>query len=88
MSPELETLDQLAGGDLSLAVIQELFPDLQAFEKGVLRMLQSGDVRMLQLDGKAVEEWRWKEYLGEHSSEYDPAQLKLSLTTIGAGKIT
>jgi hypothetical protein len=31
MSPELETLDQLAGGDMSLAVIRRLYPDVDRF---------------------------------------------------------
>ena len=31
MSPELETLDQLLGGDLPLTVIRKLFPDAERF---------------------------------------------------------
>jgi len=35
-SPELETLDQLAGGDLSLAVVASFYPGHEAFKKGIL----------------------------------------------------
>ncbi len=44
MSAELETLDQLLGGVLSLAVIRNLYPDGDAFRRGVFGLLSSGDV--------------------------------------------
>jgi hypothetical protein len=41
-SPELETLDQLLGGDLPLTTIRELYPNDAAFLQGVLGLLKSG----------------------------------------------
>jgi len=35
MTPELETLDQLLGGDLSLAIVRQLYSDDEAFKRGV-----------------------------------------------------
>ena len=39
MSPELETLDQLQGGDLLLSVIRGLFLDHDSFVRGVAGVL-------------------------------------------------
>ncbi len=64
MSAELETLDQLLGGALSLAVIRNLYPDGEAFRRGVFGLLSSGDVCLLMIDQTIVPSWRWREGLG------------------------
>jgi len=46
-SAELETLDQMLGGDLRLEAISKLFPSSGAFEQGVLGLLSCGDVVLL-----------------------------------------
>jgi hypothetical protein len=61
MSPELETLDQLAGGKLRLAIVRHLYPDDNAFSQGVLGLLSCGDVRLLGADGTEVPDWRGRE---------------------------
>lgn len=83
MSPELETLDQLDGGDLPLAVIRGLYPDDAAFARGVHALLKEGKVQLLS-DGTEVAEWRWRELFeaGEVVSEL--GRLKLALTEQGA----
>jgi hypothetical protein len=43
--PELETLDQLLGGDMPLTVIATLYSTPDAFRKGVQGLLSCGDDR-------------------------------------------
>ena len=47
MSPELETLDQLLGGDLPIAVIRGLFDDDSHFAHAVEAMLCEMEIRLL-----------------------------------------
>jgi hypothetical protein len=53
MSPELETLDQLLGGDMPLAVVCGLFDNGERFARSVAAMLHAGEVR-LYVDGVGV----------------------------------
>jgi hypothetical protein len=46
-SPEMETLDQLLGGEMRLTIIRQLYDSDQSFTRGTHRLLQSGDVRLL-----------------------------------------
>lgn len=43
MSPKLETLDQLLGGDTELMVVFGLSPDADRFARGMAGLLHSGD---------------------------------------------
>ena len=58
ISPELETLDQLQGGDLPVATIRGLYASADAFVKGVSGLLASGDVK-LAYNGAEVPKWQW-----------------------------
>ena len=87
MSPELETLDQLQGGNLSLAVIVTLFPSQDAFERGVLGLLSCGDVALTTLDGTETPEWRWRDLVCQHSVCEDLKHLQLKITPQGARRI-
>ena len=79
MSPELETLDQLLGGDLSLKVVKQLFDDTDAFEEGVLGLLKSGDVELIAPAAGAVPQWQWQQVLSEgRSSECNLLHLKIT----------
>jgi hypothetical protein len=62
VSPELETLDQLLGGDLPLAVIRTVYPDDGGFVRGMAGLLAGGDIPLLA-DGVEVPSWRWREVL-------------------------
>lgn len=88
LSPELETLDQLVGGDLQLAIIRRLYPDAQAFMRGVLGLLSSGDVCLITNDGFDVPRWRWRELFVEGVAVEELGDLKLKITDQGARKIS
>ena len=87
MSPELETLDQLLGGELRLTIIQGLYPDEAAFMKGVLGLLASGDVRLFSVDDTEVPRWRWRELFGGGSVMSALDNMKLRITDQGIKRI-
>ena len=86
MSPELETLDQLEGGDLPLTVIHSLYPDASAFQCGVHGLLKCGEVRLME-NGSEVPNWRWRGLfdLGEVMEMLDA--MTLSITERGGKRI-
>jgi len=87
MSAELETLDQLAGGDLRLSVILGLYPDDSAFTRGVLGLLSCGDVRLLTADATEVPAWRWRELFAEGSVLKELDRYLLTITDQGVKKV-
>jgi hypothetical protein len=84
---ELEALDQLVGGDLSLAVIRQVFPDDGAFLQGVADLLGAGDVALV-VEGIAVEQWQVRELFGEGAIIGKLQKYALHLTEQGARRIT
>jgi hypothetical protein len=83
VSPELETLDQLLGGDMPLAVIRQLYGDAAGFVRGLGGLLATGEVRLVAADGAAVPAWQWRETLAA-----DPLlDMTVSLTPAGARRI-
>ena len=87
MSPELETLDQLLGGALPLAVIQNIYPDLEALRLGVFGLLTSGDVCLLAIDNTDVPSWRWRELFVDGSAMKELGNMRLKITAQGARRI-
>jgi hypothetical protein len=87
MSPELETLDQLLGGDFSLATIQCLYPDVAGFKRGVLGLIASGDVCLLTADNTALPHWRCRELFLDGTVMQEVEHLKLRITAQGALRI-
>jgi hypothetical protein len=69
MSPELETLDQLLGGDMPLAVIRTVYPDLNRFTGGMMGLLKDGQVRLFE-GGVEVSSWRWREALSGSLADF------------------
>lgn len=63
MSPELETLDQLLGGDLPVPAVRSLFADSARFVNAVLAMLKAGEIVLLDADGQSIPEWGWSRML-------------------------
>ena len=87
MSPELETLDQLQGGDLSLELVAKLFSSLDDFRRGVQGLLSSGDVVLIAHDGSEVAKRHWQELFRQHAVAGSIAQLRLRLTPQGVQRI-
>jgi hypothetical protein len=82
-SPELETLDQLLGGDLRLEVISKLYPSREAFARGVLGLLAGGDLVVVTREGVEVPKWQWQGVLSGAGCE----GLSLRITSQGARRI-
>jgi hypothetical protein len=87
MSPELETLDQLLGGKLPLVAILKLYPDQQAFQRGVVGLLCAGDVRLSAVDEVEVPAWRRRELFVEGAVVKELDRLYLAITEQGARRI-
>jgi dihydroxyacid dehydratase/phosphogluconate dehydratase len=86
-APELETLDQLLGGDLPVTVIAKLYSTPECFRKGILGLLSSGDVVLLDANDNAVPEWRCKEIF---TYRFDTEQLdnfRVRVTPQGAKRV-
>ncbi len=86
MSAELETLDQLLGGDLSLKVVRGFYPDDKAFVIAIHAMLRNGDVQLLS-DGAEVPRWRWRELFESGPVTQELLQFKLTVTDQGASRV-
>jgi hypothetical protein len=84
MSPELETLDQLLGGDMSLTVIRGLFENHDRFARAIAAMLDAGEVRLVDSDGTELPGWRWREVL---AAETEAGDFWLSITDAGARRV-
>jgi len=87
MSPELETLDQLLGGDLSLTIVRMLYSDADAFLRGLQGLLSNGDVRLFSIEGPEVPDFQWRELFRDKSVLDKLASLKLKITQRGADKV-
>ena len=83
MSPELDTLDQLLGSDMSLDVVRKIFSDDESFTRGLLGLLQNGDVQLI-VDGSDVPQWRWRELFDNGEVLGDLARFQLAITDQGA----
>lgn len=79
--PELDTLDQLLGGDMTLNTIRRIFPSDHRFQKAILAMLHEGEIRLLGKDGTEPPRWQWALILGDSDRWFD---YRLSLTDLGS----
>jgi len=82
MSPELETLDQLVGGPLTLAVVRRLYPDTRRFNVGILSMLESGDITMVDAAGQPIPTWDQRRHLTDLTDDF-----RLAITDRGIKRI-
>jgi hypothetical protein len=87
-SPERETLDQLLGGDLPLSVVRRVYDADDPFTRGILRLLQGEDVRLLDASGADVPRWRWRELLERGEVLASLPQYVLRNTPAGAAKVS
>jgi hypothetical protein len=84
--PELETLDQLVGGDMALSVIRQVFPTDDGFVQGIFGLLQQGDV-VLVAHGAVVPEWQVRVLFREKQVLGELERYALRLTKAGASKV-
>ena len=85
-SPEMETLDQLLGGDQKLSVIRRLFQSDERFTEGISGLLRDGDAVLLA-DGVAVPAWKVRELLRGAAILPSLADYILRITDKGARKV-
>ena len=85
---ELETLDQLLGGDQRLTIIARLYSTPDAFHKGVRGLLSCGDVLLLDGDGNTVPEWRRREIFAPGAQTEQLEQFRLRVTPQGAKRVS
>jgi hypothetical protein len=88
MTPELEVLDQLVGGDLSLAVIADLFPDQDRCRQAIGAMLKAGEVCILDAQGQALAAWRYRELEDAPDTWSKATAYRLSITDAGAKRVS
>jgi hypothetical protein len=86
LSPELETLDQLLGGAMSLAVIRGLYSDDASFAQSVHALLRAGDVQLIS-KGVQVPQWRWRELFTEGRVFPELSQFELAATEQGVRRV-
>jgi hypothetical protein len=90
LSPELELLEQLTGGDIPLGIASKLFPDTERFLNVVDIFLRSQSVRVIRTESdneRFVQPWElrllleipeaWAQRPGQ------PAEYRLQLTAEG-----
>jgi hypothetical protein len=87
MSPELEALDQLLGGELPLAVVRGFFGDSAQFVSAIEAMLRSEVVKLLMPDGSEVPSWQWCEVLINDTGSGGALFPRIAITAAGAKQI-
>jgi hypothetical protein len=87
MSPELEALDQLQGGDMPLRVVAALFPDEAHTRRAIAAMLAAGDLTVIDAAGAAVALWQVRDLERQPGSWHNDTEFRLAITTAGARRI-
>lgn len=86
-SPELETLNQLLGGELPLAAVRHLYPDDERFVKGLSRLLSTKQIRLMRAEGADVPSWQWHTLLVQGTILLELDRFRVKLTSLGARKV-
>jgi hypothetical protein len=86
-SPELETLDQLLGGDMNLSVIRIVWPNDARFLAGIKGLVVSGDVLLLTNEGAPVPQWQLRALLEEREVLAKLNGFCLRLTEQGSARV-
>lgn len=87
-SPELETLDQLLCGDMSLDIVRPLYRDDEHFSLAISRMLEDGAILLLHMDGSEVPRWEARRILMDPATWSRESGYVLSLTKGGAQRVS
>jgi hypothetical protein len=86
-SSELETLDQLLGGDLVLTVVRSFYGNDDKFVAGVLGLVGNRCATVVHA-GRAVPEWKVAEILRQPIIPEILSQHALSITEHGASRVS
>jgi hypothetical protein len=86
MSPELETLDQLCGCDMPIAIIRRVFNDDEHFIRAITAMLTTGDIQLFD-NGKEIPNWDQTNRLRVVIANDSKCELMLSVTKQGARRV-
>ena len=86
-SPELETLDQLLGGDLALDVIRPIWPNDARFLVGIQGLVSAGDVLLLTRGGCEVPTWRLRQLFDDKAVLAELSGFCLCLTSQGSARV-
>ena len=87
MSPELETLDQLLAGLLSLKTVLSVYPSESAFLRGVSGLLASGDVWLQLSNGSTLPDHEWRRVFRDRTVLNNLGNFQLEITDQGARRI-
>jgi hypothetical protein len=87
-SPEMETLDQLLGGEMPLSIIRRLYDSDESFVRGTLALLQNGDVRLFDPSHTEVPRWRWRPLFEVGEVLEALPSFTLDVTKSGAAKLS
>jgi hypothetical protein len=87
VTPELEVLDQLLGGDMPLDVLARLFPDTGRFAHAFSKMIQAGEVRLADATGKPIPLWRFQELDRSGDLVAAAVTIRVSVTEVGAKRV-
>lgn len=87
-SPEMETLDQLLGGEMQLSIIRQFYDSDESFTGGTLALLQNGDVRLFDQSHTEVPRWRWRPLFEVGEVLAALPSFTLYVTKAGAAKVS
>jgi hypothetical protein len=87
LTPEIEVLDQLTGGDLALGVIATLFRDTARFGNALAALIEASEIRILDPTGAPVPEWRFAELRRQTDFLDAVSKYRASITEIGARRL-
>lgn len=88
VSQELEVLDQLISGSLSLAIIADLFPDRDRCRRALGAMVKCGEVRIVDAAGEALPQWRYREVESAPDTWSKGTPYRLEITDFGIKRIS
>jgi hypothetical protein len=87
MSPEIDVLDQLLGGDMPLGVVASLFPDEADARRAIVAMLAVGELAIFDAEGAALSPWQVGELQRQPGSWREDTQYRLTITDKGARRV-
>ena len=78
MTPELEVLEQLSDGPLSLAVLRSLFQSQSRFHTAIVAMLADRQIVLRNSSGTTIPEWQWQAVMSAEPAELTTIQVAIT----------